>query len=79
MKSSYNVVVFRKVLNDHLNESKGFKTVLYTCWRGVTNFRKMYDWLDKNAPDWWYINVYDRPSKKYLGRVYTDSRNYKTV
>lgn len=75
MKRTYNITVFRKVLNSPLDESKGFEIQFYTRWRGVSNFRKMFSYLDREAPDWWYVNVYDRKSKGYLGRIYTDSRN----
>jgi hypothetical protein len=73
----YNITVFRKVLNDSLNEDKGFEVIFYDRWRGVTNFRTMINWLDKNVPDWWYVNVYLRPSKDYKGRIYTDTRRYR--
>lgn len=74
-KRTFNVVIFRKVYNSPIDESKGFTTIIYTRWRGVSNFRKMFSYLDENAPDWWYANVYDRRTKDYLGRIYTDTRN----
>jgi hypothetical protein len=80
VRRKFNVVIFRKILNNSLDESKGFETVLYTRWRGVTNFRSMFSYLDRNAPDWWYINVYERLGKSndtiYVGRIYTDTRLY---
>lgn len=76
---AFNVTVFRKVLNNPTDPSKGFEVVFYTRWRGVTNFRNMCNWLDRNAPDWWYINVYRRPSKEYAGRIYTDTRRFQNV
>ena len=72
----FNVTVFRKKLNNPLNENEGFEEVFYTRWRGVTNFRTMMNYLDSNVPDWWYINVYARPSRENLGRIYTDTRRY---
>lgn len=80
MRRKFNVVIFRKVLNNKIDESKGFQTVLYTRWRGVSNFQSMFSYLDRNAPDWWYINVYERHGKlgtAYVGRIYVDTRRYR--
>ncbi|MEM9887041.1 MAG: hypothetical protein AAF849_14195 [Bacteroidota bacterium] len=63
-RRKFNVTVFRKVLNNGIDETKGFETLFYTRWRGVTNFKNMLSWLDRNCNDWWYVNVYDRPSDK---------------
>ena len=75
---SYNLSIYRKVLNSHTDPSKGFKIERYPYpWRGVTNFRTALSWLDKNVPDWWDINVYSRPGKEYQGRIYTDTRSWQ--
>lgn len=73
----FNVVIFRKVMNSPTDESKGFEVVFYDRWRGLTNFRKAMGWLDERVPDWWYINVYRRPDRNYVGRIYTDTRRYQ--
>lgn len=73
----FNVTIFRKVLNNPSDESKGFKVEFYTRWRGVKNFKKVFSYLDNKAPDWWYINVYSRPNRENLGRIYTDTRRYQ--
>lgn len=73
----FNVIAFQKVLNNPLDESKGFKVERCKFFRGLTNFRTAIICFDKECPNWWYFNVYARPSGNYLGRVYTNTRRWE--
>jgi hypothetical protein len=40
-------------------------------WSYVHNIRVFVKFLDEKHPDWSYINVYERRTRKYLKRFYT--------
>lgn len=78
-RRSFNIIVFRKVFHNNTDESKGFETVFCLTWHGVTNFKNVFSRLDRDYNDWWYINVYERPGGKYVGRIYSNTKSFKDL
>lgn len=77
-RQKFNIIVFRKVLRNSVNEMEGFEMVFCLKWRGVSNLQNALLRLDRDYPDWWYINVYNYLGGEYRGRIYTDSRLYQS-